>query len=63
MDFFQFYSLAINICLCIEISLTMTDPFYPAERRMKFYIIGSTAAALILPFITLTNSFVGLIPM
>jgi len=31
----------------------MTDPFYPAERRMKWYIIGSGIVAFFLPHITL----------
>jgi hypothetical protein len=31
----------------------MTDPFYPAERRMKWYIIGSFFAAFLLPHFTL----------
>jgi hypothetical protein len=31
----------------------MTDPFYPAERRMKWYIIGAFCFASFLPHITL----------
>jgi hypothetical protein len=31
----------------------MKNPFYPAERRMKYYLIGSLILAVTLPLITL----------
>jgi hypothetical protein len=31
----------MNTCLCIDLYLTLKQPFYPAQRRLKFYLIGS----------------------
>ena len=41
MSLFEFGSLALNFCLCLDIILTLRNPFYPHERRMKHYITGS----------------------
>lgn len=29
------------MCLCIDLYLTLKQPFYPAQRRLKFYLIAS----------------------
>lgn len=34
-------SLGMNLCLCIDLILTLKSPFYPASRREKWYLIGS----------------------
>jgi len=31
----------------------MKNPFYPAERRMKFYLVGALLSALTIPMLTL----------
>ena len=38
LQFFEFISLALNFFLCLDIVLTMRNPFYPHERRMKLYL-------------------------
>lgn len=38
LQLFEFISLALNFFLCLDIVLTMRNPFYPHERRMKFYL-------------------------
>lgn len=39
--FFGLMSLGMNTCLCIDLYLTLKQPFYPASRRLKFYLLGS----------------------
>mmetsp|Transcript_34661 Transcript_34661/g.34289 ORF Transcript_34661/g.34289 Transcript_34661/m.34289 type:complete len:210 (-) Transcript_34661:873-1502(-) len=31
----------MNMCLCIDLYLTLKQPFYPASRRLKFYLLAS----------------------
>jgi len=50
---FIFASLGLNISLCAELLLTMRDPFYPAGRRMKFYVIFAIFFATVIPFLTM----------
>jgi|Transcript_34520 hypothetical protein len=38
LQFFELVSLAINLLLCLDIVFTMRNPFYPHDRRMKFYL-------------------------
>jgi len=38
LSFFEFLSLSLNLCLCLDIVFTMRNPFYPHDRRMKFYL-------------------------
>ena len=38
--------------LCIDLVLTLRQPFYPAARRLKFYLLGSFFLAL---FISITS--------
>jgi len=49
----MFASLGLNIMLCAELLLTMRDPFYPAERRMKFYVLFAILFSTIFPFLTI----------
>jgi hypothetical protein len=39
--FFGLMSLGMNTCLWIDLYLTLKQPFYPAQRRLKFYLLGS----------------------
>lgn len=54
----MFFSLGLNFALCLEITLTMKNPFYPAERRMKFYLIGAFLSALTIPMLTLEKGLI-----
>ena len=38
---FQLISLTLNLCLCIDLILTICDPFSPAYRRTKLYYLFS----------------------
>jgi hypothetical protein len=37
----------------LELLLTMRDPFYPAGRRMKWYLLTSGIIGLVVPFLTI----------
>jgi len=50
---FIYFSLGLNFCLCLELLLTMRDPFYPAGRRMKWYLLTSGIIAIVVPFMTI----------
>lgn len=41
----------LNLCLCIDLILTIYDPFSPAYRRTAKYYFGSITASLILVLI------------
>ena len=45
--FLEFFSLALNFYLCLDIILTMRSPFHPHGRRMKWYLVGSTIIAAV----------------
>ena len=45
LQFFEYISLALNFFLCLDIVLTMRNPFYPHERRMKLYLPISVVLA------------------
>ena len=47
LQFFEFISLALNFFLCLDIVLTMRNPFYPHDRRMRFYLPLSVLFAVI----------------
>lgn len=51
-QFFQVMSLGMNLGLCIDLVLTLRAPFYPAKRRLKFYLLSSFGLAV---FIALTS--------
>ena len=38
LQFFELVSLSLNLMLCLDIVFTMRNPFYPHDRRMKFYL-------------------------
>jgi uncharacterized membrane protein len=38
LQFFEFVSLSLNFFLCLDIVLTMRNPFYPHDRRMNWYL-------------------------
>ena len=52
--YLEFFSLALNFYLCLDIILTMRSPFHPHGRRLKWYLVGSAAIATLL-FYTTTN--------
>jgi hypothetical protein len=39
--FFQSFSLLLNLCLCIDLIMTMYSPFKPASQRVKWYMFFS----------------------
>ena len=41
MQFFQLMSLGFNLCLCIDLVLTLWSPFEVAKKRMTYYQLGS----------------------
>ena len=45
--FFMLLSLMLNTCLCIDLILTIYDPFSPAGRRMNKYYICSILIAFV----------------
>ena len=44
-------SLTLNLCLCIDLILTIYDPFSPAYRRTKMYYLFSVVASFTLVMI------------
>ena len=56
--YFQLLSLSLNFCLCLDIVLTMGNPFEPHDRRMKFYLTGSLVTAALLTWLTLDSKAV-----
>ena len=53
LQFFEFISLALNFFLCLDIVLTMRNPFYPHDRRMRFYLPLSVVFATVCFALTL----------
>jgi hypothetical protein len=49
----EFFSLALNFFMCLDIILTLRNPFYPHERRMNKYLFGSVIIAFTAFFTTL----------
>lgn len=47
LQIFEFMSLALNLFLCLDIVLTMRNPFYPHDRRMKYYLPLSVVLSII----------------
>lgn len=56
--YFQLLSLSLNFCLCLDIVLTMGNPFSPHDRRMKFYLLSSMFSAGLLSGLTLNSRIV-----
>ena len=49
-------SLFLNICLCVDLILTISDPFTPAKTRAKYYyMLSGTVSSLIVMFIYVFN--------
>jgi len=48
---FQLLSLMLNICLCVDLILTIKSPFNPASSRSKFYYLASAALPIMLVLI------------
>ena len=47
-QFFEIMSLGMNIGLWIDLVLTLREPFYPAKRRLKNYLLVSFILAVII---------------
>jgi hypothetical protein len=54
---FQLLSLMFNVCLCIDLILTLRNPFSPGGRRLKFYLLGSITSVTLLILITTSYSY------
>lgn len=53
--FFQYFSLltlALNTCLCVDLILTLKNPFQPAKKRMMLYLASSIVICIPLTFVT-----------
>lgn len=55
VQFFQFFALSLNFCLCLDIVLTLKAPFEPANRRGKWYVTVSAIVATFLAGTTQRN--------
>lgn len=53
ISYFQFLSLALNFFLCLDLILTLRDPFSPHDRRMKYYKFSSVIMAAIASLLTM----------
>jgi hypothetical protein len=54
--FFQSFSLLLNLCLCIDLIMTMYSPFKPASQRVKWYMTFSFLVPFIfIGFIAINN--------
>lgn len=54
--FFQYFNLLtllLNMCLCVDLILTLKNPFEPAKRRMKYYL--GLSALICIPLAIVTN--------
>jgi hypothetical protein len=49
----MFSSLGLNLCKCLDMMLTISDPFFPAHRRMKWYYLLSIVIAFSFTFLSL----------
>ncbi|CAI2386238.1 unnamed protein product [Moneuplotes crassus] len=50
---FSVLSLGMNMCLCIDLVLTLRAPFYPAKRRFKFYLMFSFLLSIIMMIVSI----------
>ena len=55
-QFFQVMSLGMNISLWVDLILTLRSPFYPAARRLKFYLLFSFWLATFLSITSINRS-------
>lgn len=56
-QYFSLLTLFLNMCLCIDLILTLKNPFEPAKRRTKIYLGLSGLICLPLAIFT-KDSFV-----
>lgn len=47
ISYFQFFSLCLNFFLCLDLILTLRQPFAPHDRRMKYYLPLAAFGAVI----------------
>lgn len=55
VSYFQFLSLALNFFLCLDLILTLRNPFSPHDRRMKYYGSASFVLAAVSAMSTIDN--------
>lgn len=53
VSYFQFLSLSLNFFLCLDLILTLRNPFSPHDRRMKFYKFGSVLISAVASVLTM----------
>ena len=54
-QYFSILTLALNTCLCIDLVLTLKNPFQPAKTRMMIYLGASGIICIPLAFLTLAS--------
>lgn len=47
-SYFEFLSLGLNLCLCIDLVFTLWSPFEVARARMTTYTVGSAFISAVL---------------
>jgi hypothetical protein len=53
ISYFQFLSLSLNFFLCLDLIITLREPFSPHERRMKYYKFSSVIMAALACYMTM----------
>jgi hypothetical protein len=51
---FSLGSVLFNTCLCIDLVMTLRNPFSPPSRRNKFFILGTVAVSIFVTFLSRT---------
>lgn len=54
-QYFSLLTLALNTCLCIDLVLTLKNPFQPAKTRMMIYLGASGIICIPLSWLTLAS--------
>jgi len=47
--------MSLNLCLNIDLVLTLKSPFMPANRRLKWYVFGSVTLGILMGLFTQRN--------
>lgn len=56
ITYFQFLSLSLNFFLCLDLIMTLRNPFSPHDRRMKYYKYASLLMALMCSVTTMDST-------
>ena len=49
-EIFQLLAICMSASMCIDLYLSFLSPFYPAHRRMKYYLIGTVVVTILMGF-------------